>query len=298
MVSFRPYALCVLAVALAAACGDGSPDGAATPSPAGVNLTEVTVRQGDVHLTLSVDKAAYAEGEPVSVSASVENRGGTPAGYVVVGQDGRPIEFAVINGLSGQSIIKSEDAQETPGARTLEAGGMLTREQMWDRSLDMYQTPVDAPPGEYSISAKVLLATSAGSAPLEAFVTFELEGGRAVVTPESAIAVAVRAPEVQSWFTERSPESGFIVCAYGQRGLFYSAVVATGDVAETFDILYQDQLTAGLPICSVVTDGENWLVLFSGPSGPPPQRINALVDLHDGSLQGVELSARTPRPTP
>ena len=166
-------------------------------------------------------------------------------------------------------------------------GGKVVREYEWDQELAMYQTPVQAPAGTYEIAAQVLVSPDAVSRPdaVATVVRFRLEGGEPVVAAEVAIESAILHDEVKEWFEGRE---GGLVCADGNRDRFYLVGVTGPSVEETVGDVYQSQVERGRPICSPVTEGDTWRVIFSAAEGPPPGRISALVDLNDGSFLRVE----------
>lgn len=281
---------------LAVACGGGagnlppepSPDATITPEA----VTEVTRERDGVRLTFSVDKERYRLDETVRVKAVVENTNEVAVAYSLrIGAD-QPMYIALSTDISGdQPLPAPEDAEPAqPGerSRTLEPGAELTQEVSWDQVIDAYQTPVQAPPGRYLVRAEFLIGEHGGGlelVALTAVVSFDLEGGEPVITPQEAITSAVNMPDVQSWL---EPRERSLVCALNAQGLFYNVNVATGEVVETFDLFYQSHITNGFPICSPVTEDETWRVIFFGREGPDPSRISAFVDLHDGSPIRVE----------
>jgi hypothetical protein len=151
----------------------------------------------------------------------------------------------------------------------------------------MYQEPVQAPEGTYELSAQLLVSPDAVSRPdaVELVVRFRLEGGEPIVAPEVAIESAVFHEEVKQWFGSRE---GGLVCADGNRGRFYLVGVLDPSIEETVSEVYQTQVERGRPICSPVTEGDTWRVIFSSSEGQPPLRISAFIDLHDGTFQRVE----------
>ena len=161
------------------------------------------------------------------------------------------------------------------------------REFEWDQQLATYQTPVQAPEGTYEVSAQLLVSPDEVSRPdaVALVVRFRLEGGEPVVAPEVAIETALLHDEVKRWFEDRE---GGLVCADGNRDRFYLVEVTEPSVAETVVDVYQSQVERGRPICSPVTEGDTWRVIFSSSEGPPPARISAFMDLHDGTFLRVE----------
>lgn len=289
-----PTAMALLLVACAAACGGGGEREA--PSPDGSPLTTRATREwAGVRLTLSVDSEVFEVGEPVRIRAEAENIRREQLFFRPVSPELPLLRLAVETPVNG--------TQEFTGGRTeggedqvLPAEGRLVREFEWDQQLATYQTPVQAPEATYEVSAQVIVSPDQVSRPdaVAVFVRFQLEGGEPILGPEVAIEVVLFQEEVRQWFEERPTT---LVCADGNRGRFY--LVEAGEtprVEETLVEIYQSQVERGRPICSTVTDGDSWRVIFSAKEGPPPARISAFVDLNDGTFLGVEEGGPAPSP--
>lgn len=290
---------------LGPACGDG----AGTPASPGASVTpgvmrEVTREMDGVRLKLSVDREKYEPNDSVKVKVVVENTNDRPVEYTMLNQGDPAVKLSIVSDLNGEEPLRGADEPEVTQpvvvVESLGAGKKIEREVSWDQRLNMYQTAVQAPPGRYTIRALFLLGEYAeGKEPAShtAAVTFEIEGSEPVLAPDVAIQKAMAFPEVKDWVTERD---GSLVCAVGNRGLFYNVNIATGETFETFDFLYRAQVENGLPICSPVTEGDTWRVIFFGGEGEPPQRLSAFVDLNDGTPVRVEEGGPEPSvpPTP
>ncbi len=300
MLSKRPLAvaLTLAAVALLAACNGGesgpteTPSGSTTPTPA--IITQVTREKAGIRLTLSVDKEKYTPGEKVQVRAEATNISGGPLpyGFAVPGQ---PVfALAVTSQLAGATVLNPAATDPAPGG-VLAANETVKAEVEWDQQLPIPQTPIAAPPGQYSVTAELLLAGVEPGAnfPVSAGVTFELEGGDPVIPPEDAMKAALLSEPVMAWFEGRNPGP---VCAYPGRALFYLGNAQGGVVNESLQVLYNANQLNGYPICSIYTSEEGWWLLFYGRDGPPPNRIMAWVDLHDGTFIRSEEGGPTPVP--
>jgi hypothetical protein len=292
----RPLALpaLLLIVAASAACGGG--DGRETEPADGSPLTTRATREwAGVRLTLTVDSEAYEAGETVKIRAEAENIRGEQLFFRPVSPELPLLRLAVESAVNG--------TQEFTGGRTeggddrlLPVDGKLVREYEWDQQLATYQTPVQAPEATYEVSAQVIVSPDEVSRPdaVAVFVRFRLEGGEPILEPEVAIATVLFHDEVKQWFEGRPTT---IVCADGNRGRFYLVEASeTPRVEETVVEIYQSQVERGRPICSPVTDGDAWRVIFSAREGPPPARISAFVDLNDGTFRGVEEGGPEPSP--
>ncbi len=263
-------------------------------------MREVTREREGVRLTLSVDRETYGPSDTVTVKAIVENTNDKPVTYTVRNLGDPGVYLSVLSEISGEHPLRGPDdpeiAQPAISSHTLDAGAKLTREVAWDQELDTYQTPVQAPPGLYTILAESLLGEYVdGREPvsLRAVVTFRLEGSEPIITPQQAIEAAVQIPEVEDWLTNRATN---LICTLPNQDIFYAVNIHSGELTETFRLFYDTQVEEGLPICSPVTENGTWRVLFLATEGAPPSRISAFLDINDGTPQGVEEGG--PQPTP
>jgi len=289
---------CALAVVLAVAGACGGDDTPA-PSPTLDSPTDVTRDQAGVRLTMSVDREVYQADQPVMVQAEVENITSFSITYQVRPSREQPFRLAVLSNLNApQPLGVDAPADEAPGL-SLAPGEKITRSEAWDQQLGMYQTPVQAPPGQYTIVADLVVLPSDGGEPVSVAgaINIQLEGGEPIVSSEEAIRIAIAQQSVKDWFAVRSLS---LVCFDGNRDLFYIADAGTGNVAETLHVFYQAQLDNGQAICSPVTEGDAWRLIFFSPEGPPPSRISAFLELHSGKFLRVEEGGpnSTPPPTP
>jgi hypothetical protein len=284
----------LLAVAIASCGGNGDEP---AESPSGSPLTSRATREwAGVRLTLTVDREAYEVGQPVRIRAEAENIRGEDLLFRPVLPELPLLRLAVESPLKGTQEFTGGSI-EGGEANQLPAGGTLVREYEWDQQIDLYQTPVQAPEAVYEVSAQVIVSPDEVSRPdaVATSVRFRLEGGEPVIEPEVAIETVLYHDEVKQWFEERPAT---VVCADGNRGRFY-LVEASGEtprIEETLVEIYQSQVERGRPICSPVTDGDSWRVIFSANEGPPPTRISAFVDLSDGTFRGVEEGGPSPTP--
>jgi hypothetical protein len=267
----------LLLLALTAACNGG---GGAEPLPTGIVIEDSAEEEG-VFLKLAIDKAAYGPDDEVKVRAEAENRGEEEISFSspVPGEPGFGL-VAVSHLREPQKFGESEEF--TRGV--LGPGKKLKREAAWDLFLDLPATPVQAPPGRYSITAFFLGHRPNGEGiPVSATVTFDVTGTAPVLTPLEAILTAIQQQEVKDWSAARHPS---LFCAF--EGRFYNVAVAVGDAAETFDFLYNTQVEAGLPICGLTVQGDRWRIVFSSSEGPEPRRLTVSMSLRDGSGVRVE----------
>lgn len=287
-----------------AACWGGDDGSKSTPNAdSTASGTEVTREKDGVRLTISIDKGDYEGGETVNARAVVKNTTDDPITYTIQAGTTEPLYFVVSSEINGEQPLLQEADEGTSvaggGTGTLEGGEELTEEVSWDGMIDIYQTPVQAPTGRYAIAAQFAIGEHTAGAqpvPLTATVGFNVEGGDPIITPQEAIKKAVLTPEVQAWL---EPRSHTLLCALNARGLFYNVNTTTGEPFETFDLLYQNQITDGLPICSPVTEDDTWRVIFSSREGSEPNRVSAFLDLNDGSLvRFEEVGPEPPPPSP
>ncbi len=280
--------------------GDGEPLASdATPTPE--FMTKVTREREGVTLEVSVNKEEYESGDQVEVRATVSN--GREDAITYASPTGEPITgFLIISELAGAQPLATE-GQPPPASGTMEPGDDFGLQSTWDQVIDIYQDPVQAPPGRYSIEAG-FTATLAGRAEpveLKAAVTFEVVGSESIIDPNSALTIALGTQELKDWMAGRADN---VVCAYSPRGSFFNGSVSGGSSSETFEEVYSGQLTSGLPLCSIVTEGDDWRLLFLSSAGGDPHRISIFIDLHTGAFERYQEDvvqatfAPTPAPTP
>jgi len=266
--------------ALASACGgDGGP--AASPSASPLQVTE---EQEGIRLTLSVDDDLYAVGDVVKITAEAENTRQDTVTYSASPRGGPALRLGIISDLAATQELGT-DGPAADNNGELPPGEKLRREVEWDQQIAMYQTPLQAPPATYRVAAEfVVTAASGAQAGVRAFVSIRLEGGEPVVASQVAIETALFHDEVKNWFEGRG---ALVTCADGNRDLFFTSAIDSPSAIETLADIYQLAVEKGEPICSAVTEGDTWRIIFSG-AGPPPQRISAFLDLHDGTFLSVE----------
>ena len=281
-----PCSLLLVLIAAGVACGGGG-EGTTDESPDGSPLaTEATREWAGVRVKVSVDNEVYKVGEPVKIRAEAENIRSEPLFFRPVSPGLPPVRLSVRTEVTGTEEF-SGGRMEGGGGTGLAPGAKVVREFEWDQQLATYQTPVQAPEGTYELSAQVVVSPDETSRPdaVAVVVRFQLEGGKPVVVSEVAIATVLFHEEVKSWFAGRDQ---VVVCADGNNDRFYTSDVIDPNVVASQPGFYNLHVEKGKPICSPVTDGERWRVIFSSKEGPPPNRISAFVDLHDGSFLGVE----------
>jgi hypothetical protein len=288
-------ALAAAVVAVSRACDEG---GGGDPLPSGVTPSaepsrENTTEREGIRLHISVDRDAYEVGDEVEVRADVRNERDDSVNYVA--PPGLPgFRLAVVSELGGEQQLELRgEAPPTQGA--LGAGNDLELEARWDQQLDLGD-PVQAPEGKYTIQATFTFLLEGAPEPIDlrAVATFDLEGGEFIIDPRSVLELAVRNDEVNAWLAARGPLQN-VSCAYPPTGLFYQAFLTNRTAAETLAFLYRDQLDKGYPICGIVTEGENWRLIFFARDGAEPKRMSAFIDLHSGEFLGFEEGG--PEPT-
>lgn len=293
-VSGTALALLLLTVA-AASCGDngehpasqesptpaGQTPAAATRSPTPGTLREVTRERDGVRLTLSVGRDSYEPGDKVEVRVAVENSGSMP---VELSQPDSPLTVELFSDLAGAQILTPEEGGQ-PVETSLAPGRSLRASYVWDQMLDTRPTAVQAPPGRYDIRASFPFKPppwrGAEEISLNAAVSFELRGGRPIVSQVEAIRTAISAPEVKAWFEGRGAQ---LACVQGTAGFYYAANVEMESVTPGLEAIYQVHLQQGLPICGLSVEGDYWRVTFLHAEGAPPTRVTALVNLYDGAF--------------
>jgi len=287
-------------------CGDdqgSSPapaSGTATATPEPEIITEVTREREGMELSLSVEKGAYQPGEQIVAKAVLKNGRNDQIAY----DSGVPnlpgFRLDVISDVGGEQPLQ-QSGDDPPPQGSIEAGADLDLEAAWDQQLDIVQDPIQAPPGKYAIRAtfSARLPGRAEIVEVQAVVVFELEGAEPVLDPIALLTIALNQDEFKSWMQGRAD---IVVCAYPPRGFFYQGVISNGQVAETLDSVYSAQVSQGLPICGIGTDGDAWRLNFFSAVGASPNRFNLLLDLNDGAFIAAEevtpIPIQAPAPTP
>ena len=292
MAKFGNTLLAALTLALATAfvaCG-GDDDGDAGDASA----TRVVRERDGVRMTLSVDKEKYGPAEPVRVSLTIENTGDAPVEYSGTTPNAPGLTLLVASDLANPQPVVEPGPEDLSG--TLGGGAKIERQAEWDKLIDMSLTPVTAPPGKYSIGAGFLMqrAGFADLVELGAAVSFEVEGTAYIQPPLEAVRAMIAADEVKAWAQGRGD---VIICAYPPHGYFYNGSFSTGQGAETFDFLYDQQLANGDPICGIGTDGNAWRLVLLGAKGEEPHRLTVHVALGEPVVLDVQEGGPSPVPT-
>jgi len=264
-------AACTAMLLLAAGCGD---------SESG----EEVVRERDgVRMTLSVNDVSFRPGETVELSLEAENLRDAPLTYGFVPADEPPLQLSITSDLVGKQILNAGDDPLGDANLTLEAGEKIATAADWDQGLAIYVDPVQAPEGEYTVTARLMVDDPAGgTAPLEltAAVSVALRGGEQILPLAEAVKTAIQQPELREWMADRTATSA--VCQYQTTGVFISALLANDLVQDALPQLYQIQLENGRPVCSPVSAGGEWRVQFFASGGPEPNTVAVYMDIHTG----------------
>ena len=267
-VSFLAIAAAV-AVALAA-CGGGG--------------EEIVRERVGVKMTLSADRDVYKVGDSVKLRVEVENISGGPLTYVIAGESKVAIELRVDSDLGGTQVLNLSDEQQNESELlVLEDGKKLRAEVDWDQLLALYQTPAQAPAGDYVVTARFLVADPARGdvAEVTAALTLTLEGGREILAVTDALLLAVQHPQIREWASARGARGS--ICLYQPTQKYYSVSLTEPLVADSISSLYGMSIQNGDPICSPVSIGEEWRVQFFSANGPPPNRVAVSMDLYTGN---------------
>lgn len=256
---------------------------------------QITRERDGVRLKLSLDKAKYGPEDPVRVKLTIENTNDTPVTYQGKTPNAPGLTISVFSDLAGDQPLGQRTPEDISG--TLAGGAKLQREVEWDKQVQMSLTPVTAPPGQYTITAKFLMARAgfADLIELSGAVTFEVEGTPYVQPVIDALRAMVADERVKAWAQGRDDT---IICAYPPRGLFYNGSFSTGAAAETFDFLYKSQTENGLPICGIATDGDAWRFVLFSAKGDEPKRLTVHVKLDEPVVLSVQEGGPTPAPEP
>ncbi len=301
-------ALILVAAAVAAAifaasraCNDdgggGGPVVSGTPSPVPEIISEATSERDGLVLTLKVDSESYDVDDGVPARAVIKNTRPDAVTYQPVTPTEAAFRMVALSTVPlGTAVLLPGDGGP-PAEGTLGPGKELELEVEWDQQLDLEQTPIQAPPGKYSIRATfvAIIQGVAEPEPVRVAVTFRLEGSEPVLLPLDVLGRAVATDELQAWMEGRAEN---VICASPSTAFFYQGFMPAMSAAETFDFLYATQREAGLPICGIGTDGDNWRLNFFSLTGPAPNRLNMLFDLNTGELTGVEEPTPPPSASP
>lgn len=274
----------------AAACGGGG--------------EEIVREREGVRLTLTTNGDEFEVGETIELQVVAKNLRDAPLSYGFVDAEEPPLQLRVNSELGGDQLVNSADAPQGAETGTLEPGEELRISTDWDQTLAIYEVPLQAPEGEYTVTARLLVNDSAnGGEPIEvvAAASVSLIGGETLYPPSDAILTAIRQPELRNWIEARNAVS--VVCLYQTTGKYYSALLAsdqaaTDQVNEIFAQLYSVQLENGKPVCSPVSVGAEWRVQFLSTSGPEPRRVAVYMDIHTGENARYEEGGLEPQASP
>ncbi len=297
-----PLALALLAgLLLAASCdggGSSSPTPSVTPDASGNTPTpgpqkQVERERDGIRLLLAAGRDKYGPSDDIQLTLRVENTRSDDVPFGSSDPRAAGIKLLLSSVLiSDQPLLPLDDSALKSGR--LRAGDTLERKTTWDKQVALDRSPVTAPPGRYVINAEFPALTAGAAETISASVTFDIEGTPPVAAPKDVLQAAISRDEVNSWAAGRNTT---IFCAYSSRHLYYNGDTSTKAVAETFEQLYASQVNLGQPICSIMTQGDAWRVLFASPSGAPPNRLSVFLDLHSGSVLRVEQgSGSSPSP--
>ena len=285
----------IVAIVLTAIFGawDLGRSGSGQPQQGPTN--EVTRERDGVRLDLKVDKPVYGPGEAVKIRVTVTNTNSNPVEYRGRTPNERGFALDIGSELAGDQPAGQVTQDDLSG--TIEAGGKLERQVEWDQRLRILDTPPQAPPGTYSVTATLRMSRAgfADLIELSGAVTFQIQGTPYIQPPLAALRAILTNTQVKEWAAGRGDN---VVCAYAPRDHFFNGFFNTGSAAETFDELYKSQVDAGLPICGISTEGDLWrLVLFS-PKGEEPHRLTVYVKLDSPEVVEVREGGPVPTPTP
>lgn len=239
-----------------------------------------------MRLTLAVDESSYDVGEVVTVTAEATNTLDEPLEYGFTRPVDAQFALRVVTALAGRQSLNAPELPTVVPNMALAAGESVHAEAQWNQLVDTYETPIQAPEGRYVIEAELLVSAVGTNQPvtISAAVEFDLHGGSAVITQQEVIERVLRDEGVVDWFDAHNPAA---VCAVANVNTFYMANSVTGDVSVVPSLVYDNQIDNDLPICSPVTSGDEWRVIFFAPEGPEPNRISAYLSL-DGEFLRIE----------
>jgi hypothetical protein len=275
--------------------GNASP-ASGTPTQTPETISQATREEEGIELSIETDEDEYEAGDAVPVRAVVRNnRSDAVTWTTIAGEPPFHLQAIALSPLGSAPLAPAGGGPPAEG--TLEPGDELELEGEWDQRLIIPQTPLQAPPGRYSIQATFTATVPGVAEPvqIEAVVTFRVEGSEPVLLPLDVLGRAVLTQELKDWMLGRADN---VICPYPPSGFFYQGFITNQTAAETFDFLYQAQRDAGNPICGIGTDGDAWRLNFYSQKGPEPNRFNMLFDLQDGTLLATEVPTPAPAPSP
>jgi hypothetical protein len=279
-------AVALATLAVAGACG-------------GSGGEKIVRERNGVRMTLSINDVAFETGDTVELSVEVENVRDDPLTYGFVLADEPALQLRVNSELGGDQIINSSDPPLGDSDLVLDAGDRIEADAEWDQTLAIYPVPVQAPGGEYTITARLLVDDPGGGGePIEvtAAVTVAFMGGEEILPVAEAVRIAMQQPELRDWMAAREAVS--VVCLYQPTTLFLLAFLSEDSVEETLPELYRVQLENGRAVCSPVSTGDEWRVQFFASSGRQPQSVAVYMDINSGENTRWEEGDLEPLATP
>jgi hypothetical protein len=253
-----------------------------------------------VRITLSADRESYKPGDTIKLKAEAENLRDADLTYGFVTAEEPGLQIRVNTDLGGRQLVNADDEPiGGSGTQTLAPGGKVSASGEWDQMLALYTTPVQAPEGEYAITASLAVSTEEGSeesVELTAAVTIRLEGGEPLLPVEEAIRIAIEDSGLKAWLARRQATGAH--CLYQPSSTYLFANVQAGAVNEVDPDLYDLALQNQRPVCSPVSVGDEWRVQFFSGSGPEPARVAVYMDIHTGENPRFEEGGLGPEPSP
>lgn len=301
-------ALILIGVAVAAAifaapraCNDDDDGGvltsSGTPTEAPEIITEATSESDGLVLSLKVESESYDVDEQVTAKAVIKNTRPGAVTYQPLTPGLAAFRMVALSTLALGTARLSPSDDGPPAEGMLGPGDELELDVEWDQHLDIEITPIQAPPGKYSIRANFDAVVPGEPEPVlvSVAVTFRLEGSEPVLLPLDVLGRAVATDELKAWMEGRAEN---VICASPSTGFFYQGFMPSESAAETFDFLYASQVERGLPFCGIGTDGGNWRLNFFSQMGPAPNRLNILFDLNTGEIVRIEEPTIAPTASP
>lgn len=242
-------------------------------------------------VTATASQGRFAPDQEVLVTVRARNEGTGPVGYTRF--NGCDPGFRVsAKGPSGLEARFAEKVDGPPRActeaivtATLDPGAEVSAVYTWDQQID----GAPAPPGTYTVLASFNRQGSSVEEPafVTASLTIALEGGRAAIGREAAIARARAEAQVAAWW---QAHTGAAVAK--QEGGRWFVLIARGPddpIGEWTPAEEAFALTVAEtePEVSAAFRDGNWEVRAITKLGPGPRQVVATVDGATGSVVAV-----------
>jgi hypothetical protein len=257
-----------------------------------VGVVSQTTEKG-IQLRISSDKAVYQPGEIVYITASVENLSDLPQKYTLWNIED-PAIYVYLDETpyaEGQALYEKDyQEKESIGevaSELLPAKQRIAREVVWNQQLFTYPDPIEAPTGNYRIHCEFFIgsySTDIEPVKLSTSVEIRVENAKIIITPDEAIAIARRAPDVESWYNEHSGPN-LVKYENNQYYLYFESGWERASPDTTVDGMTLEEFRQSYePAYNALMVDNIWQVRFFTKFGAPPNVMIVNIEPTTGKI--------------